>query len=262
LERLAGVPLLQRHGRSLRLTEDGQIFWEQAHTVLGNVESLWATFGERRQRLRRTITVIATPAVLSEELSRPVAAFYHAHPEITLRLQSQHGLPVLDSLTRGDVDLAIVPEDVLRVADDAQFHQEELGERQATLIVREQDRLARRRRLELEDLADTPLILPLEDNRWFVQVEAILRSQNLAERIRPALRVGHILTAQTLVSLGVAPALMPMPKNAHRPAGLVYRRLDHVLPGLKLMLLTRRGVALRPHVRQFVEVVRGYLNMS
>jgi len=259
LERLAGVPLLQRHGRTLRLTEDGQILWEQAHTVLGNVESLWATFHERRQSLPRTLTVIATPALLSEELARPIAAFHQAHPEITLRLQSQHGLPVLDWLTRGDADLAIVPADVLQVADDAQFCLEQLGQRIATLIISTHDRRAHRRKLELSDLTKTPLILPLEDNQWFVQVLAILRTHDLADRLQPAMHVGHILTAQTLVGLGVGPALMPMPEHSSPPAGLVYRKLDHLLPRLPLHLLTRRGIALRPHVRLFVEVVRTHL---
>jgi DNA-binding transcriptional LysR family regulator len=260
LERLAGVPLLERHGRALRLTEDGQILWEQAHAVLGNVESLWATFHERRQSLPRTLTVIATPAVLSEELARPVAAFQQAHPDITLRLQSQHGLPVLDWLTRGDADMAIVPADVLLIADRAQFCQEQLGQRVATLIVRKQDRLVHRRKLKLNDLTHSPLILPLEDNYWFVQVQAILRTHDLADRLRPAMHVGHILTAQTLVALGVGPALMPMPEHGLPPAGLIYRKLDHLLPSLPLYLLTRRGVALKPHVRQFVEVVRTHMN--
>jgi DNA-binding transcriptional LysR family regulator len=259
LERLAGVPLLQRHGRNLRLTDDGRVLWEQAHTVLGNVESLWTTFNERRQVLPRTITIIATPAVLSEELARPVAAFHQAFPDVTLRLQSQHGLPVLDWLTRGDADMAIVPADVLLIADQAQFCREQLGQRVATLIVSEQDPLAHRRKLELNDLTDTSLILPLEDNHWFVQVEAILRTHDLAERLRPAMHVGHILTAQTLVTLGVGPALMPMPEHGEPPAGLVYRKLDHLLPSLPLFQLTRRGVTMKPHVRQFVEVVRTHV---
>jgi DNA-binding transcriptional LysR family regulator len=260
LERLAGVPLLERHGRALRLTEDGRILWEQAHTVLGNVESLWTTFNERRQVLPRSLTIIATPAILSEELARPVAAFQQAHQDILLHLQSQHGLPALDWLTRGDADMAIVPADVLLIADHAQFCREQLGQRVATLIVRKQDRLARRRKLELGDLIQTPLILPLEDNHWFVQVQAILRTHDLADRLRPAIRVGHILTAQTLVALGVGPALMPMPEHGSPPAGLIYRKLDHLLPSLPLYLLTRRGVNLRPHVRQFIEVVRSYMN--
>jgi len=259
LERLAGVPLLERRGRSLRLTEDGHILWEQAHTVLGNVESLWATFHERRQALPRTLTIIATPAVLSEELAKPVAAFHHAHPEITLRLQSQHGLPVLDWLTRGDADLAIVPADVLENTDPAQFHQEQLGQRQATLILSLEDPLARRRKLEFDDLTQRPLILPLENNHWFLQVEAILRSHDLLDRLRPAMRVGHIMMAERLVALGVGPALMPMPEHNSPPPGLMYHKLDHLLPSLPLFLLTRRGVSLRPHVREFVEMARTFM---
>lgn len=262
LERSAGVRLLERHGRTVRMTEDGRILWEQAHTVLGNVESLWTTFHERRRALPRTLTVIATPALLSEELAQPIVEFHRAHPDVTLRLQSQHGLPVLDWLTRGDADLAIVPADFELIADPAQFLREEVGQRVATLIVDEQHPLARRRKLVLQDLIRTPLILPLEDNRWFIRVHETLRAHSLAEQLRSTLRVGHILTAQKLVSKGIGPALMPMPKHAVPAVGLVFRTLEQLLPPLPIYLLTRRGVALRPQAQQFVELVRTHLNTS
>ncbi len=262
LERLAGVPLLQRHGRILRLTDDGRILWEQAHTVLGNVDSLWAAFHERRLALPRTLTLIATPALLSEELAQPIVEFHQAHPDVNLQLQSQHGLPVLDCLTRGDADLAIVPADVLLIADPAQFLCEQLGQRVATLIVKRTHRLARRSRLSLEELIREPMILPLEDNHWFVQVKESLRSRNLADRLRSRLRVGHILTAQILVSKGIAPALMPMPVNAQPPAGLRYLRLAHLLPDLPLYLLVRRGVPLRPAAEAFLACVRAAFQMA
>jgi DNA-binding transcriptional LysR family regulator len=259
LERLAGVSLLQRHGRTLRLTDDGRIFWEQAHTVLGNVDSMWATFHERRQQLPRTLTIIATPALLSEELAQPNVRFHRAHPEVNLRLQSQHGLPVLDWLTRGDADLAIVPADVLLIADSAQFLCQQLGQRVATLIVERAHRLTRRPRLTIEDLIRQPLILPLEDNHWFVQVQEILRSRNLADRLQSRLRVGHILTAQILVNNGLGPALMPMPEHTHPPAGIRYLRLTHLLPDLPIFLLVRRGVPLRPPAEAFLAYVRAAL---
>lgn len=256
LERLAGVPLLERQGRILRLTADGRIFWEQAHAVLGNVESLWATFDERRQALPRIVTVLATPAVLSEELAPAVVAFRAAYPEIELRLQSQHGLPILDQLTRGDADLAVVPADVLAGADLAQFNREQLGHRPATLVVAESHPFARDSVPDWEDLVREPLILPLEDNSWFVQVLEVLRTQGYAERLRAVVRVNHILAAQTFVGYGLGPALMPMPGPGRPPPGLAYCRLDHLLPGLPIYLLSRRGVALRPHAERFVEVLR------
>lgn len=256
LERMAGVPLLQRRGRSLQLTEDGRILWEQAHTVLGNVDSLWATFHERRATLPRSLTVIATPALLSEELAPAIVEFHRTHPDVHLRLQSQHGVPVLDWLTRGDADLAIVPADVLAIAEPAQFPREQLGQRVATLILPANHRWAKRSKWTLEELAQMPLILPLEDNLWWLQVYELFRVHGLADRLRSLLRVGHILTAQNLVRHGLGPALMPMPEHGQPPNGLVHCSLDPLLPQLPLYLLTRRGVALRPAAQQFVEVAR------
>ncbi|MCS6976717.1 MAG: LysR family transcriptional regulator, partial [Gemmatales bacterium] len=236
LERLAGVLLLERRGRTLQLTEEGRLLWEQAHTVLGNVDSLWTTFHERRQALPRTLTLIATPALLAEELIEPVVKFHRAYPDVTLRLQSQHGQPVLDWLTRGDADLAVVPADMLLIADPAVFHREQLGRRIATLITAKDHPLARRRRMTLHALTEYPLILPLEDNAWFVQVREVLEQHRFSEKLRCQLRVGHILSALNLVRSGLAPALMPMPQHAEPPKGLLYRSLDHMLPDLPIYL--------------------------
>jgi molybdate transport repressor ModE-like protein len=260
LERLAGVPLVERRGRTLQLTEDGRILWEQAHTVLGNVDSLWTMFRERRQALPRSLTVIATPALLAEELIEPIIQFCQAWPNVTVRLQSQHGQPVLDWLTRGDADLAVVPADMLLIADPAMFHREQVGMRIATLIAPEDHPLARRRRLTLADLVKYPLILPLEDNYWFHQVHDVFRVQNLSDQLCCRLRVGHILSALHLARRGLVPALMPMPAQATPPFGLVFRKLGHLLPPLPIYLLMRRGVALRPAAQLFVQVLRQHMN--
>jgi len=259
LERLAGVPLLERHGRMLKLTEEGRIFWEQALTVLGYVESFWNVFHERRQHLPKTLTVIATPALLSEELAQPIAAFHQAHPDVQLRLLSQHGLPVLEWLREGKADIAIVPADVIAFEDPTPFDRKQMGQRPATLVVHKCHHLAHHSNLQLEDVIQIPLILPMEDNYWFLQVHAVLQAYNLADRLRPVMRVSHILAAQKLVMLGAAAALMPMPIQGAPPKGLVYRKLDHLLPSLPLYLLARRGLTLPPHAQQFVQIVQNYL---
>lgn len=259
LERLAGVPLLEREGRALRPTEDGALFWEQAHTVLGNMDSLWASFHERRAKLPRRLTVVATPALLSEELVRPIVDFHRRYPDVTLRLQSQHSGPILDWLIRGDADLAIVPDDVVALADPAQFHREQIGRRIGTLLVAENHPLARRRRLTWSDLVREPLLLPLEDNPWFVQVEAVWRRVHRDEGLRCRIRIGHIRTAQVLVAEGLGPALMPMPERSRAVQGVCHRPLPHLLPDLPLYLLVRRGVPLRPAAEAFIECVRACL---
>src|SRR6185436_16756322 len=75
LERAWKVSLLERHGRELRLTEDGRTFWELAHLVLDAAESLREQVQEVRAEGVRHLTVVATPGLLVEEFAEPIVAF-------------------------------------------------------------------------------------------------------------------------------------------------------------------------------------------
>src|SRR5262245_7132431 len=86
LERVWKVPLLERHGRELRLTEDGREFWELAHLVLDAADSLREQAKEVRSHGARSLTVVATPSLLTEEFAEPIVAFCRDHPQVRLTL--------------------------------------------------------------------------------------------------------------------------------------------------------------------------------
>src|SRR5262245_3389528 len=82
LERSVGAGLLRKRGRQLATTEDGDLFLELAASVLGSVDSLQEAFAQRRRQAPRSLVVIGSPGVISEELARPVAAFCRKHPAL------------------------------------------------------------------------------------------------------------------------------------------------------------------------------------
>src|SRR5437870_4154121 len=86
LERDLGVSLLQRRGRELKPTEDGQVLLELASSIVGAVDSLREVFDQRRQNVPRTLTVIGSPGVLTEELAQPVVEFCRQHAQIKVAL--------------------------------------------------------------------------------------------------------------------------------------------------------------------------------
>jgi DNA-binding transcriptional LysR family regulator len=107
LEGLAGLPLVERLGRHVALTEAGAELLRCARAVLGTLDEA----GDRFAALRglRTghiaIAVVSTAKYFAPKL---LAMFLRAHPEIRLELEVQNRDAVMQLLLDNQVDLALM----------------------------------------------------------------------------------------------------------------------------------------------------------
>jgi DNA-binding transcriptional LysR family regulator len=256
LERDFGVGLLERRGRSWEPTEDGRVLLELAATVLGNVDSLLDTFHQRRHEGPRTLTVIGSPGVLTEELARPVVAFSRKHPEIRLTLLSHAGPRTLDLLLGGNADLAVLPL-ASEAAGQRQFLvTEPLCERPWVLAMPKGNALHRKRQLKLEDIVRYPLILPEEQSNWRKRVDDLFRANGLLEQVHVVLEASMTLAARRYVSLGLGVALLPQPLEGLELPRVVTRPMAEHLPAEQIVLVWRRGATPKPQARLFAEFVK------
>src|SRR5262249_28767511 len=79
LERDVGTGLLRRRGRDWEPSEAGWVLLELAASILGTVDSLKDLFEQRRRDVPRTVVLIGSPGILTEELARPVVEFCRLH---------------------------------------------------------------------------------------------------------------------------------------------------------------------------------------
>ena len=107
LERLAGLPLLERIGRRVTLTEAGQEMLLHAQAVLRSLQdaedALAALRGLKAGRV--SIAVVSTAKYFAPKL---LARFSREHPEVELKLAVQNRETVVQLLADNDVDLAIM----------------------------------------------------------------------------------------------------------------------------------------------------------
>ena len=102
LERHIGVALLDRSGRALRLTPDGQHLADSLGLGFGTIA---ATVQELSGRdADRPLHVSVTPSFASYWLLPRLAGFSQAHPDISLRVDPT---PQLIDLAPGGIDLAL-----------------------------------------------------------------------------------------------------------------------------------------------------------
>ncbi|ARU94339.1 LysR substrate-binding domain-containing protein [Tatumella citrea] len=102
LEQLTGVKLFIRHGRGLRLSEQGRLYALQIRQALNQIND--ATRLVQVLPRREELTIAGIPSFISHWLVPRLSGFRRQYPEITLRLVA--GLEIGD-LQQGTIDLAI-----------------------------------------------------------------------------------------------------------------------------------------------------------
>lgn len=111
LEERLGVRLLQRTTRSLRTTDEGERYLVRAKDLLAGFAALESDVREQRGSLSGDVRLSAPTLLGQEVVSRVVARFSVAHPEVRVRLSL---VDRLVDLTAESIDLAVRISDRLR----------------------------------------------------------------------------------------------------------------------------------------------------
>ncbi|MCM2356417.1 MAG: LysR family transcriptional regulator, partial [Arenimonas sp.] len=150
LERELGVRLLERVGRRLVPTREGDLLYEMARPLVEGLDNLAAGFREQVRGLDAgELHVAAGSSTILYLLPGIVDAFRQRHPDVRLSLHNVTGASGLDLLRSDAVDLAVgsmldVPAD-LTYAPVYRF--------EPMLITPPDHPLASKRELSLEDLS-------------------------------------------------------------------------------------------------------------
>lgn len=158
LEREAGTPLLDRTTRGVRLTEAGRALLRHAEQILAvqslAVQELEAIADLRGGRMR----MAAFPTAAAALIPPTVTLFVARHPEIELTVLEAEPEEAVPMLRAGELDLAIVgqaikqPDGYGDLYDGIDLHH--LFDEPRYALLPCGHRLAARKRLRIEDLAD------------------------------------------------------------------------------------------------------------
>jgi LysR family transcriptional regulator, cyn operon transcriptional activator len=153
LEAELGLPLFDRVGRGVQLTLQGEDLLRRSRGLLAEADA----FGERARALKSgqtgTLRVGATPQVIESVLADFLTAYQRRHPGVQVHLVEEGGALLPSRLERGDVHVAHMP------VGDARFHGRLAFPLHVLAVLPEGHRLGRRAALEVDALADEPLLL-------------------------------------------------------------------------------------------------------
>ncbi|MBW5485381.1 LysR substrate-binding domain-containing protein [Streptomyces bambusae] len=110
LEREAGLPLLERTGRRVRLTPAGQHLVGHAEAVLERLEQADADLAEARQGLAGALRIGAFPTATRAIVPAALVTLARCHPRLEPMVCETDPAAVAHALRAGDLDVALVHE--------------------------------------------------------------------------------------------------------------------------------------------------------
>lgn len=262
LERDLGQPLFVRDGRATSLTEAGSILLEVAERILLDMalarERLAAQTEVKSGRL-----AIGTSDTLACHVLPPVLAAYRArHPGVDVRLDNRPSPATAVEVAERRVDVGII---ALPLPPSLESRGRPILERilveplapyEDALICRPDHPLARRRRVDVADVAGVPLIL-LDRTTG---TRAFLEAAFARARVRPrvAMEMGSVEVLKRLVELGFGASVVPLLSVAAetRAGTLVAVPLRGARRGRKVGLATPASGSLSSAAGAFAEIAR------
>ncbi|MFB8282823.1 LysR family transcriptional regulator [Nocardia colli] len=206
LEAATGVKLVQRIGRGIRLTPEGQLLANRAAEILGRVDAatneLAAQVGLQAGRVR----LAANASALSTIVPAAAAGLAQAHPGLELSLFDRHPVESLNMLRHGEIDIALAYRHADAPVEEDGFRLVHLGDDPIYLISRSPgDSLANHRHSAWIGGCD----------RCQNELNAVCRQEGFTPRI--ASHSDDMVVVQSLVAAGLGVATLPgLALRAHR----------------------------------------------
>lgn len=248
LERQLGAELLERRPGGLALTEAGELLLEHANALSDRLRLADVQLGELVASADARLRVGAFPSALASVVPDAIAALRASDPEVLVEVQEAYLEDLAAGVLVGDLHTAICFEDASaepRAHPGLQRH--ELGREPMDAVVPPDHRLARRRSIRLDALAEDTWTAPSPDQLVYRACVAAGFEPRIAYITRDPLAI------RGLVAAGLGVTLVPRLLAGQLP-GIRTLRLSRNVPHRRLYALTPESGA-RPAALAFVAAV-------
>ena len=206
LEAATGVKLVQRIGRGIRLTPEGQLLANRAAEIVGRVDAAANELAAQVGLQAGQVRLAANASTLSTIVPTAAAALARAHPGLRLNLFERHPVEALQMLRHGEIDVALVFRYADAPAEEEGFRLLHIGDDSLYLLsTRPGDSIA--------DNRHSPWIGGCD--RCQDELTAVCGHEGFTPRI--ASHSDDIVVVQALVAAGIGVATQPgLALRAHR----------------------------------------------
>ena len=244
LEREAGIALLERTPRQVRLTAAGRVLVDHAEQVLAALERAASALAGTRQGLTGTLRIGAFPSAARTLLPAALAVLGQDHPDLELTVDEYDPVLAAEAVRTGTLDVALTHD----------YDLVPMPERRAletTVVLTEPMMLASRQ--PPTDVADP--VGSFRDGVWIMgRVGNLcgLAARRICEAagFEPTVRhqTDDFPTALALVAAGLGQTVMPGLGAQRPPRGVI---LTPLTVAARVAVVHRRGAGAHPAVTAF-----------
>ncbi|MCR5757311.1 MAG: LysR family transcriptional regulator [Selenomonas sp.] len=218
LETSLGVQLFERGSRRIRLTDAGRVMYSRVEHILGMVDGTVREITEIGSGIAGSVrlgTITTSGALLLPEL---ISEFHSRYPNVTYQIWEAEGARILELLDNRVIEIGITRTQV----DSKVYESIVLPNEPLVLIMnKEQEIGAAGDRVELKELQNQPIIIPL---RW--QSVFIANCRKLGFEPNIVCVSDSIVQDLLLAKMGMGMALLPVSsKTLLTDGNLIYKKL-------------------------------------
>ncbi|UIJ36866.1 LysR substrate-binding domain-containing protein [Desulfobaculum bizertense] len=256
LEDELGVALFERTSRSVRLTDAGRAYQEDARRLLLEFKVAARRARNIQNGIEGTLRISAVARAFASGYPLAVKEFRSLYPHVSLTLKEMGSFWQLSALRKNRLDIACVG--FFGDPPDGFEHMLLDGRELETLVMLPEDhRLAQRDVITLQDLDGEPMIgFPQEQHP---ELNAVLWNAFHAAGVEPVLvqDADRLQTELALVACGLGFSIRFSLPSYLRPRGIVFRNLSPRLPSPKLWVAWRKKEK-NPVVHRFLDVLKTF----
>lgn len=248
-----GVTLYEKTGRTLRLTQAAEIILPHLKNVLAEYEAALLAVREWKGLKRGSVRIGAGPTFSSYTLPALLKEFRRLHPDIELYVETGHTPFLLDSLSKGALDLVfIVATELMETPDltvEARWDFE--------IVLVGKQRISARR-AALAQLQKLPFILYKQGSVFENVIARYFTEHGFRPRI--AMRSDNAEAIKAMVRAGLGVSMLPawtVAREVREKRLTVIRQQEPPLLARVALVTRGRGYTAQP-VGAFVKVARGW----
>lgn len=255
LEEELGVKLFDRTGkRKVRLTREGQAFFDLAEPVVNSFNDLKSRFNEMLGQCQSGTLRIAThTSVMVFLLPGIIKAFKNRYPDWELSVVNRGREDIVKMVADGDADIGITSLSKVPAALDYEV----FARFRRLLIVPPGHPLTKKKKVSLAEIAVHPLLLPPAGSHTRAIVDEAFGREGLEYRL--AMEATGRLATKAYVEMGLGISIVNefyiLPEDRKKIVAIDVSNLFGVA---ERGLLTRKDRYLPEAARKFMDMVRGY----